>query len=303
MNFNQLKYIVAVDRFRNFARAAGECGVAQSTLSKEIQRLEKEFGVMIFDRSRFPVVPTIKGSELIGEAKKILEGQGRFAAIAAKRDNEPQGHFRLALLPDIAPYLLPLFIERLAEKYPALTVEVTEYTAREMLAGFEQDQLDGAVAIAPFVRQGYYEEALFDERFVLYVSAGHRLYGRNEVDPADVPWEELLLPDSYRDYFLPGKSGTQLPGLPGAAHVRYHSGSPETIRKIIDRNGGLTLLPELACLYMGERRLAMVRTISPSFIRQIIFVTPRGFQKNRIIKVIKKEIIGNLPKAAGSRRS
>ncbi|MCZ2458989.1 MAG: LysR family transcriptional regulator [Chitinophagales bacterium] len=85
MNFNQLKYIVAVDRYRNFARAADECGIAQSTLSKEIQRLEKEFGIMIFDRSRFPVTPTMKGEDLIRQAQVILSEHKRFVDIAEKK--------------------------------------------------------------------------------------------------------------------------------------------------------------------------------------------------------------------------
>ncbi|MGH2642938.1 MAG: LysR family transcriptional regulator, partial [Chitinophagaceae bacterium] len=105
MNFNQLKYIVSVDKHHNFSRAADECEIAQSTLSKEIQRLEKEFGIMIFDRSRFPVSTTMKGADLIEIALKILEEQKHFIETARKMNNRPEGIFRLGILPLLAPYL------------------------------------------------------------------------------------------------------------------------------------------------------------------------------------------------------
>jgi LysR family hydrogen peroxide-inducible transcriptional activator len=85
MNFNQLEYIVSVDRHRNFAKAADECDIAQSTLSREIQRLEKEFKIMIFDRSRHPVVPTLKGIDLINQAKKFLKNRNILSASLHKR--------------------------------------------------------------------------------------------------------------------------------------------------------------------------------------------------------------------------
>lgn len=118
MNFNQLRYIIAVNQERNFSRAADECGIAQSTLSREIQRLEKEFGIMIFDRSRVPVVPTMKGVELIRQAKLIIREHDQFVAIAEKRDNNPSGDFRLGILPTLAPYMLPLFIPKIAKSIP-----------------------------------------------------------------------------------------------------------------------------------------------------------------------------------------
>lgn len=99
MNFNQLKYIVSVDKHRSFARAADECDIAQSTLSKEIQRLEKEFGIIIFDRSRFPISTTMKGADLIEQAKKIVEEQRLFVETARKMNNRPDRIFRLGILP------------------------------------------------------------------------------------------------------------------------------------------------------------------------------------------------------------
>jgi LysR family hydrogen peroxide-inducible transcriptional activator len=297
MNFNQLKYIISVDKHRNFARAADECDIAQSTLSREIQRLEKEFQIMIFDRSKHPVVPTIKGIELISQAKNIIQAHDEFIKIAVKKNNEPAGDFRLGILPGLAPYLLPLFTQQLSEKYPLLNLKIFELGAKEMEAYFENEKLDGALSLSPFIKKGFYEESLFDERFVLYVNSKHKLAQQAVVKWEDIPIDELILQEDIKDFLLSKDSSQINVPVKKLKNLAFENGSLETIRKIIDRNGGLTLLPHLATLYMGERRLKMVREIvSPVLTRTIIFVTPRGFEKNRNIKAIKKEIIAGIPK-------
>jgi len=297
MNFNQLRYIISVEKHRNFARAADECGIAQSTLSREIQRLEKEFRIMIFDRSKHPIVPTIKGIELISQAKKIIQAHDEFIKIAVKKNNEPAGDFRLGILPGLAPYLLPLFKQPLSEKYPLLNLKIFELGAKEMEAYFENEKLDGALSLSPFIKKGFYEESLFDERFVLYVNCKHKLAQQAVVKWEDIPIDELILQEDIKDSLLSKDSSQINVPVKKLKNLAFENGSLETIRKIIDRNGGLTLLPHLATLYMGERRLKMVREIvSPVLTRTIIFVTPRGFEKNRNIKAIKKEIIAGIPK-------
>lgn len=297
MNFNQLRYIIAVNKFRNFARAAENCDIAQSTLSKEIQRLEKEFDVVIFDRSRHPVVPTMKGVDLIDRAKVIIEEHDRFVKIAGKRDNRPYGTFRLGVLPGLAPYILPLFTRKLSQKYPELNLKIFETSQKEMVEHFENEEMDGAITISPFSKSGYYEDPLFDEKFVLYVSPKHELAAQQTVKWDDIPPDELILQEDIRSFFMREDLPDELPvPLKQLKNITFENGSLETIRKIIDTGGGMTLLPDLACLYMGERRLKMVRPIeSPTLSRTIIFVTPRGFEKKRIVKVIKEEILAGLP--------
>ena len=298
MNFNQLKYIVAVDKRRNFNRAAEYCEVAQSTLSKEIQRLEKEFSVMIFDRSRHPVVPTMKGADLIKQARILLEEQEKFLNIAVKRNNLPVGNFRLGVLSILAPYLLPLFSQALNKKYPQLDLSIQELNPLEMEEAFEAGILDGAIGIAPFHKEGFYETPLFEEEFVLYISESHYLASYPEVKWEDIPLDELLLQEDMKTWFCPKQLGLDQHCLAEKNFRSQHflNGSLETIRKIIDRNGGLTLVPQLACLYMSERRMKMVHPIAyPGLSRSISFVSPRGFHKNRISKVILQEIKASIP--------
>ncbi|MGB3345525.1 MAG: LysR substrate-binding domain-containing protein [Aequorivita sp.] len=296
MNFHQLKYIVSVDKHRNFSRAAEECQIAQSTLSREIQRLEQEFDIMIFDRTRRPVAPTMKGIDLIDQAKRILKEEELFISIAEKKENRPSGNFKLGILTSLAPYLIPLFIDRINKKYPELNLELFEMGTVEMLENFERDTLDGAISIAPFRKEGFYETPLFEEEFVLYVGRNHKLSRSSSVMWADIPLNELILPEGMKYYFL-GQNPSLLHPEVSDKTISYQNASLETIRKIIDRNGGLTLIPQLACLYMGDRRLEMVRPIkNPVLNRTINFVAPRGFQKTRLSKAILREIIASIPK-------
>lgn len=296
MNFHQLKYIVSVDKHRNFSRAAEECQIAQSTLSREIQRLEQEFDIMIFDRTRRPVAPTMKGIDLIDQAKRILKEEEQFISIAEKKENRPSGNFKLGILTSLAPYLIPLFIDRINKKYPELNLEIFEMGTVEMLENFERDTLDGAISIAPFRKEGFYETPLFEEEFVLYVGRNHKLSRSSSVMWADIPLNELILPEGMKYYFL-GQNPSLLHPEVSDKTISYQNASLETIRKIIDRNGGLTLIPQLACLYMGDRRLEMVRPIkNPVLNRTINFVAPRGFQKTRLSKAILREIIASIPK-------
>ncbi len=296
MNFNQLRYIVAVDKNRSFAQAAKECHVSQSTISKEIQRLEREFGVMIFDRSRLPVSPTMKGEDLIARAKIILEEERHFIDIAKKKDNLPRGNFKLGVLPMIAPYLLPLFVRSLSKKYPNLSMEIVEMGASDMANHLRREELDGVIAIQPFYEEGFYEEVLFEEEFVVYIGLEHPLAKQEEISWSDIPADDLILHEDLHDYFQhPSFEKEDI--LNGEiSNLHFQSGSLETIRKIIDRSGGITLLPRISTIYMGDRRIKMVRPlVDPTIRRKLVLVTPRGFEKNRITKVLKKEILAGLP--------
>ncbi|MFH5832063.1 LysR family transcriptional regulator [Halalkalibaculum sp. DA3122] len=297
MNFNQLNYIIAVDTYRNFTKAAEHCDIAQSTLSKEIQRLEQEFDIVIFDRSRHPVVPTMKGEDLLQQAREILEAKEKFISIARKKDNEPVGSLTLAVQQSLAPYLVPLFIQSLSKKYPGLELFISEVGLQEMEEQFEEGRLDMGIIISPYRRENAYETPLFKEPFVVYLDRNHPLTAHEKIKVSDIPLEETILHEEIRNLFVDsGETGAEISLVKKLKNITYTSGSLETIRKIIDLNGGLTLLPELACMYMGNRRKEMVRRFEPPVpSRTISMVTPRGFQKKRLTKVVRREILNNLP--------
>ena len=124
MTIQQLEYILAVDQFRHFARAAEYCRVTQPTLSAMIQKLEDELGVKLFDRTVQPVCPTPIGQKVIDQARVILAQAAQVKEIISEDKQSLSGVFRLGVLPTIAPYLLPRFFPQLMEKYPELDLVV-----------------------------------------------------------------------------------------------------------------------------------------------------------------------------------
>jgi LysR family transcriptional regulator, hydrogen peroxide-inducible genes activator len=128
MTLVQLEYIVAVDTWRHFATAAAKCSVTQPTLSMQLQKLEAELGIQIFDRSKVPVVPTAEGVEIIQQARVILKEVERLGELVRERKGEMIGDLRLGIIPTVAPYLLPLFLNSFLQQYPGIRLKVTELT-------------------------------------------------------------------------------------------------------------------------------------------------------------------------------
>src|SRR6202046_1563887 len=134
MTFIQLEYIVAVDTYRHFATAAGHCFVTQPTLSMQVHKLELELGLKIFDRSKQPVIPTEAGREIIEQARKILGERHVIGEIVQAKKGVLTGELRIGIIPTLAPYLLPLFIQGFTQKYPQIKLIVNELTTEGVTA-------------------------------------------------------------------------------------------------------------------------------------------------------------------------
>ena len=170
MNLQQLKYIVAIDRFRNFARAADACNISQPTLSAMLVKLEDELDVRIFERSNKQVKPTTVGQQIVQQAQKTLMEAGKIAEIVNEGRGAINGPFALSVGPTISPYLLPKFIKHYREKYAEVSLTISELKADFMLDSLLRGELDAGIAISGNVRQGVLEIPLYTERFYVYLS-------------------------------------------------------------------------------------------------------------------------------------
>ena len=155
MTLVQLEYIVAVDTWRHFATAAAKCFITQPTLSMQLQKIEAELGVQIFDRSKVPVVPTAEGVEIIQQARVILKEVERLSEVTRERQGEIAGELRLGILPTIAPYLLPLFLKSFLEKYPGIRLKVTELTTEILVDRLKKNLLDAGLVVTPLNDPGF----------------------------------------------------------------------------------------------------------------------------------------------------
>ncbi|MFC5045602.1 LysR family transcriptional regulator [Aquimarina hainanensis] len=298
MNFNQLKYIIAVDKFKNFNRAAIECEIAQSTLSREVQRLEKEHDIIIFDRSRQPVVPTLKGEELIQMAKEILKLKRRFVAIAETKKNEVSGSINLAIAEILAPYITPVFINSITKKYPKLKINIMELSDRKIEDDLSSEAIDAAIMVAPSLSHDYHQQFLFKESLILY-SSDHQSLKKNRENNS-FNFNSITLHEDIKELLLKMNDDTITKCINEEVNVTYAKGNLETIRNVIDYNKGSTLLPKLSLLYMRPDVMNKVYTFSESSHElKINLITSRGFHKKRITKILSNEIKDNIKRVNG----
>ena len=241
MTLQQLKYIVAIDRWRNFAKAAEQCGISQPTLSAMLVKLEEELDVRIFERNNKSVTPTAAGEIIIRQAEKALAEAERITELVAEDKGSVNGGLILSVGPTIAPYILPKFIHHYVENYPMVKLSVREMKADVMLSELQLGRLDAGIAISGNSRQGILEVPLYTERFMVYLaeSCWRKLpVFKPENLEHEKMWimkEAQCLRESAFSFCKARTKGNRV----------YEAGSIETLIRIVDENGGFTIIPEM----------------------------------------------------------
>lgn len=299
MTLTQLTYLVAVDTHRHFGKAAAHCFVSQPTLSAQLQKLEEELGVSVFDRSRKPVVPTEIGVQILEQARLVLRESKRFEDLIAVASREMAGTLHLGIIPTLASYLLPMIVPVFAAQYPAVTLTIHELLTEQVLEGLQDDTLDMGLVASHKPVPGIQDHPLFTEPFVAYVSVDHRLAGQRLISGPDLSLEDLwLLKEGhcFRDQALQ-VCGEESDTYGVHQSILFESGNLETLQKLVDHMGGMTLLPYLATLYLSEERLERhVRLFSdPIPGRQVNLVVRRAYLKKHLIDAWKTVLLDNLP--------
>jgi len=288
----QLEYIVAVDLHRHFGAAAQHCYVTQPTLSMQIKKAEEELGISLFDRSRQPIVPTDMGRLIIEQARIILRERDRLNELVAGFKNELQGSLRLGVIPTLAPYLLPKFVGNLVRNYPKIALEVVELSTEELSEALQTDQVDLGLLVTPFNHPQINTLALFYEEIQLYIHEGHPLFKQEQVPAEQLKGKSLWLlrqDHCFRNQMI---NLCKMPQEQQQLPFRFDSGSLEALQRLVDQEGGFTLLPELACRREQGPRL---RRISPKPLREVSLAYVRNFPKTRWIEILKEEILAALP--------
>ena len=302
MTIQQLEYILAVDQFRHFARAAEYCRVTQPTLSAMIQKLEDELGVKLFDRTVQPVCPTAIGEKIIDQARVILAQTAQVKEIISEEKQSLAGVFRLGVLPTIAPYLLPRFFPQLMEKYPELDIRVTEMKTQNIQQALHAGDIDAAI-IASKLEDTFLKETLFYETFFGYVSCKEPLFKHDVIRTSDITGERLWLLDEghcFRDQLV---RFCQMETVK-VNQMAYHLGSMETFMRMVESGKGITFIPELAVSQLNEEQKKLVRPFAiPRPTRQIVLATSRDFIRHSLLNVLKEEILAAVPKEMQSLQS
>ena len=297
MTFVQLEYIVAVDTYRHFALAASHCFVSQPSLSMQIQKLEEELGLKIFDRGKQPVIPTEAGSEIIDQARKILSEKKIINEIVQHKKGVLTGQLHIGIIPTLAPYLLPLFVLNFTRKYPQIKLIVNELTTEFVISRLREGRIDAGILVTPLEEKGIKEHVLFYEELVAYTSKKNEAYKKTYLLAKDIDPNKLWLLEEghcFRSQIVnlcelrkASKEGN---------HFEYEAGSIETLRRVVELNDGITILPELAILDLNARQLQHVRHFKqPAPMREVSIVVHRDFVKKRLIDIFKEELLAAIP--------
>jgi len=273
-----------LDKTRHFVRAAELCGVTQPTLSAMVQKLEDEIDCKIFDRSRQPIEPTEIGKQILKQAQVIIYHVNQLKESVRNEKDSLSGTLNLAIIPTIAPYLLPQFIASFRTMYPNITLKVTELHTETIIEKLRVAEIDMAILSTPLDDQKILEVPLYYERFVAYISPREPIYERTELSASDMPLDRLWVLEE--GHCLRNQVFNFCHEKP-THNSTYEAGSIDTLVKIVDINGGYTVIPELHIDLLSEKQKLNLREIvNPEANREISVVIRHDFVREGVLNAV-----------------
>lgn len=297
MTLTQLEYLIAVDTHRHFGKAAKACHVTQPTLSMQLQKLEDELGVIVFDRSRSPVLPTREGERILEQARLVIREQRRLVEVARRTQDELSGDFRLAVIPTLSTYVLPLFLARFSDRHPSVNLLIQEMQTDDIVEALENGDLDAGLMATPLHNEALVERVVFYEPFHLFVAPDHPLARRKRVDQRDLELSEIWLLDKgncFREQVLNicAEQRTEAQGK-----IRFESGNLETLKNMVIASSGYTVLPRLALAQLPAAQRKYVRDFAPPVpTREVSLVCLRTVLGARVVDALEASIRESLPR-------
>ena len=295
MTITQLKYVLAVAEHQNFTKAAAHVFVTQPTLSMQIQKLEEELSILIFDRSKKPIELTEVGEKIVNQARNIVNESERMQDVVDQEKGFIGGDFRLGIIPTVMPTLLPMFLKSFIKKYPKVHLKIEELTTADIIIKLNDGHLDAAIAATPLVQEKIKERVLYFEPFVGYVPLNHRLNSKKYLDRSDLDINDILLLEDghcFRDGVI--NICKSLKHNAAIDSFQVESGSFETLIKLSNEGFGMTLLPYLNTLDIPkEEQKKYLRYFNePSPAREVSLLYRKSELKMQIIDSLYDIIAG-----------
>ncbi len=291
MTITQLHYVLAIAEHKNFTKAAEKCFVTQPTLSTQIQKLEDELDILIFDRSKKPIELTDVGRKIVHQAKNIVDESDRIQDIVDQQKGFIGGEFKLGIIPTVMPTLLPMFLKTFIKKFPKVKLKIEELTTEEIITRINDGHLDAAIAATPLQHDIIKERVLYYEPFVGYVPNDHPLSQLTKLDVSDLDLNDILLLEDghcFRDGVI------NLCKALNDSHnenFQLESGSIETLIKLSDEGLGMTLLPYLHTMDLNDKMKSQLRHFNePSPAREVSIIYHKNELKMQIIDALHNVI-------------
>ena len=293
MTITQLHYVLAVAEHQNFTKAAQKVFVTQPTLSMQIQKLEEELDVLIFDRSKKPIELTETGRKIVQQARNIVNESDRIKDIVDQQKGFVGGLFRLGVIPTIMPTLLPMFLTNFIKKFPKVKLKIEELHTEAIIEKLQDGHLDAAIAATPLELQNIKEQVLYYEPFVGYIPPGHRLNSKKNIEVEDLDLHDILLLEDghcFKDGILNLCKSTR---NSGESKFQLESGSFETLIKLANEGLGMTLLPYLHTLDIKDSEKKNLKMFSePTPAREVSLIYNKSELKMQIIDALHTTISG-----------
>lgn len=298
MTLTQLEYAVAVATYHSFVAAAEKCFVTQPTLSMQIQKLEDELGVKLFDRNSRPNTVTAIGQPIIEQAKTIIAECEKIFELVKSNQGIISGSFKIAVIPSVAPYILPGLIDTYPKKYADVKLQIKEMETDRILKALQNNELDAAIVSTPLDNANIQEFPLFYEPFVGYFPEKSKVLRKKLILPDDIELDKLLLLNEghcMRNQVL-DLCSEHVSVAQSNNNFRYDSSSVETLRKLVDNGKGITVLPELAVSDFNEDQQDRIRYFEdPEPVREVSLVTNTQFVKLSLLQSLIDEILLLVP--------
>lgn len=293
MTITQLQYVLAVAEHKNFTLAAEKCFVTQPTLSMQIQKIEEELKIQIFDRTKKPIQLTDIGQKIVAQAKNIVNEANRIKDIVEQQKGFIGGEFRLGIIPTIMPTLLPMFLSNFIKKYPKVKLIIEELNTDEIILRLKNGKLDAAIAATPLMEEKLKEIVLYYEPFLAYIPENHKIAHKTEIEISDLNLDEILLLQDghcFRDGILNLCKNQE---LTSDNAFQLESGSFETLIRLADEGLGTTLLPFLHTLDLKEKDRAKLHHFKePKPAREVSLIFPKTELKIHMIEALRQTIAG-----------
>ena len=293
MTITQLHYVLAVAEHQNFTKAAQKVFVTQPTLSMQIQKLEDELDVLIFDRSKKPIELTETGKKIVQQARNIVNESDRIKDIVDQQKGFVGGLFRLGIIPTVMPTLLPMFLTNFIKKYPKVRLKIEELHTEAMIERLRDGHLDAGIAATPLELDNIKEQPLYYEPFVGYIPTGHRLHSQEKLTVEELDLDDILLLEDghcFKEGILNLCKSTR---TSEEDRFQLESGSFETMVKLANEGLGMTLLPYLHTLDVRENEKANLKMFNePVPAREVSLIYNKSELKMQIVDALRNTISG-----------
>lgn len=294
VNFSitQLEYVMAVHKYGHFARAAQECFVTQPTLSMQIQKLEEDLGVRIFDRSKKPILLTRSGETIIDQIQLILFEVKKIESLL-QNTATLSGELSIGIIPTVAPYILPRVLPVFEKKFGNIKLKIREMQTQRIIEALENDELDVGLLATPLKLSKIFERPLYYEPFWILCRKNHPLSKLKKIKAQQLDHEDVwLLEEGHclRHQILDICSMKRNKNK----RFEFESGSLETLKNLVEKYGGYTLLPQLSVEHLG-RGVVVIPFEKPTPVREIGLVYRREHYKSDLIGAFEQSVLDSVP--------